>query len=148
MRCDLCGKNTRCSCKGWGCPSCNSSNIQIQFMNDLIKFGLGKDVVRERMKEIHNYVGKIDTFTAYEFFSWAIDKETFDKAIEEFKPSNKKKASPKKSEVEWFKPTPNPDNHHKFPSSGARGRCIYCNGIKKYCEKEECPMWIKNQEEK
>lgn len=148
MRCELCGKNCRCSCKGWGCPSCNSTNKQVSLTNDLIKFWLTKDIVRERLKEIRAYLDKIDSYTLYEFISGEIDEEKFNEALSNFK-SWYKPYTPKKKidEVKDFKPTPNPETHHKWNGTSIRSRCQYCNCIKKYCDKEECPMWIWNKKE-
>lgn len=141
MKCLLCEKTCRCSCKGGGCPGCNSNNQTVQFMNELIKLWAEKPTIKSKISLIRQHVWKIDTFTMYEFLTEAITEEEFNKAVEEFKPVNKVKASPKKNEVEWFKPTPNPDQHHYFPTVGARVRCKYCNWIRKYCEKEICPMY-------
>lgn len=142
------GGQMKCSCKGWGCKICNASNQLVAFHNELMKFWLSKEKLKENLAVVKNNLNKIDSFTLYEYLSWAIDEEKFNEAVESYKPSNRFKTNPKKSEVADFKPTANPDSHHKFPGRWAWMRCQYCNGIRKYCEKENCPMWIENQKEK
>ena len=109
MRCELCGKNCRCSCKGWGCPSCNSTNKQVSLTNDLIKFWLTKDIVRERLKEIRTYLGKIDPYTLYEYLSWEIEEEKFNEALANYKGGLRKYTPKKKPDIKDFKPTDNPE---------------------------------------
>lgn len=144
--CNLCNKNTRCSCKWGWCPSCNSTNKQVSFINDLLKFWVAKDLVKEKLNEFRAYTDKIDAYTAYEYITGVIDEEKFNEAVANYK-SYLKPYVPKKkeSEVANFKPTKNPDTHHKFPGSSARDRCVYCNCIRKYCGKEECPMYVVNE---
>ena len=148
MRCELCGKNTRCSCKWGGCPSCNSTNKQVSFINDLLKFWVAKDLVKEKLNEFRAYTDKIDAYTAYEYITGVIDEEKFNEAVADykswFKPYVPKK---KESEVANFKPTHNPNTEHNFPDASAWSRCTYCNCIRKYCGKEECPMhkWEENE---
>lgn len=143
MRCELCGKNCRCSCKGWGCPSCNSTNKQVSLTNDLIKFWLTKDIVRERLKEIRAYLGKIDAYTLYEYIAGEIDEEKFNTAVENFKPWIKS-YTPKKPSVKEFKPTPNPERQCVFDWRSPWDRCKRCNSIRKYMQWKECPMYIEN----
>lgn len=143
MRCELCGKNCRCSCKGWGCPSCNSTNKQVSLTNDLIKFWLTKDIVRERLKEIRTYLGKIDAYTLYEYIAGEIDEEKFNTAVENFKPWIKS-YTPKKPSVKEFKPTPNPEKQCVFDWRSPWARCKRCNSIRKYMQWKECPMYIEN----
>ena len=146
--CNLCNKNCRCSCKGWGCPWCNSTNKQVSFMNDLLNFGVTKDLMKEKLKEIHSLTEKIDSYTAFEYLTGVIDEEKFNEAVANykswFKPYVPKK---KESEVANFKPTHNPNTEHNFPDASAWSRCTYCNCIRKYCGKEECPMhkWEENE---
>lgn len=140
MRCELCWKITRCSCKWGGCPQCGSTNKQIAIMNDLIKFWLSKDTIKKEMKDIRTYVDKIDTFTLYEYYSKQITEEEFNKALEEFRPNKKQKTIVKKpSEVVDTTWRVNPENQCVFSGPWAWQRCIYCNGIRKYMQWKECP---------
>ena len=143
MRCELCGKNCRCSCKGWGCPSCNSTNKQVSLTNDLIKFWLTKDIVRERLKEIRAYLGKIDAYTLYEYIAGEIDEEKFNTAVENFKPWIKS-YTPKKPSIKEFKPTPNPEKQCVFDWRSPWDRCKRCNSIRKYMQWKDCPMYVEN----
>ena len=56
-------------------------------MNDLIKFWLSKDIVKERLKEIHSYTDKVEPFTLYEYITGEISEEKFKEALENYKPS-------------------------------------------------------------
>lgn len=142
MKCELCGKNTRCSCKWGGCPWCNSTNKQVSFMNDLLKFWLSKEVLRENYKTIRTYIDKIDTFTAYEYYTNQITEEQFNEALDKFKPTRKKiLAQQKKSEIIDVSNRVNPWKEHKWNWTSPRSRCEYCWCIKKYCEKEECKAY-------
>ena len=146
MRCELCGKNCRCSCKGWGCPSCNSTNKQVSLTNDLIKFWLTKDIVRERLKEIRTYLGKIDPYTLYEYLSWEIEEEKFNEALANYRGGLRKYTPKKKPDIKDFKPTDNPERSCVFKGPWAWERCIHCNSIRKYMIGKECPKYIWNEE--
>ena len=140
--------NTKCSCKGWGCKICWASNKQISLHNDLLKFWLSKEMLKENLNKINWYLDKIDSYTLYEFISGAIDEEKFNEAVASYKIWFRTYTPKKKvDEVKDFKPTPNPETHHKWNETSIRSRCQYCNCIKKYCGKEECPMWIWNKKE-
>lgn len=140
------GGQSKCSCRGWGCKLCNASNQLVQFHNDLMKFGLTKEKLKESLAFVKEQLNKIDSFTLYEYLSWEIDEEKYNEAKESFNP-NKKKITVKKNEVDNFKPAPNPTTQHHFPSAGARVRCKFCNGIAKYVKNEPCPMY-KGEENK
>lgn len=148
MRHELDWGTTKCSCKGWGCKICWASSKQISLHNDLMKFWISKETLKENLSKINWYLDKIDSYTLYEYISGEIDEEKFNEALSNFK-SWYKPYTPKKKvdEVKDFKPTLNPDTHHKWNGDSARSRCQYCNCIKKYCDKEECPMWIWNKKE-
>lgn len=120
----------------------------MSFINDLLKFWVDKDLVKEKLNEFRAYTDKIDAYTAYEYITWEIDEEKFNEAVANYK-SWFRTYTPKKkeSEVANFKPTPNPETHHKWNGTSIRSRCQYCNCIKKYCDKEECPMRIWNKKE-
>lgn len=142
MKCNLCDKNTRCSCKGGWCPSCNSTNRQISFLNDLLKLWVSKEIIKEDLKTIRAYEWKIDSYTVYEYLTGAITKEEFDKAVEERREARKKiyKNNPK-TEVIDVSDRVNPSPSHKFQWASPWSRCEYCRGIKKYVENERCPAY-------
>lgn len=147
MRCELCGKNTRCSCKWGWCPWCNSTNKQVSFINDLLKFWVTKDLVKEKLNEFRAYTDKIDAYTAYEYIMGEIDEEKFNEAIANYK-SWYKPYIPKKKvdEVKDFKPTPNPEKKCVFDSNSPWARCLKCNSIAKYMRWKDCPMYKWNEE--
>ena len=140
--CNLCNKNTRCSCKWGGCPSCNSTNKQISFINDLLKFWVKADVIRSKMQEIRWYVWKIDAFTTYEYLTDVIGQEEFNEAIENYSPA-KKVYTPKVKVSEVVDTTwrVNPKNKCVFKGNSPWDRCIYCNSIRKYMNGLECPKF-------
>jgi hypothetical protein len=138
MRCDLCNKNCRCSCKGWGCPWCNSTNRQVSFMNDLLKFWVTKEVMKDRLKEIHSLAEKIDSYTAFEYLTWVISEEEFNQLKEQYIPKKQSTPIKKKSEVEGFIPSVNPSKACVFKGNSPRDRCIHCNSIRKYIQWKEC----------
>lgn len=138
MLCLTCWKTTRCSCKGWGCPKCNSTNKQISFMNDLIKLWLSKEVVKENLSKIHSYTGKVDSYTLYEYLSWQIDEEKLNEEVATYKP---KPESPKG--IYYSVPTweTNPTKQCVYKKPWVWERCIYCNWIKKYQWDKDCPAY-------
>ena len=141
--CNLCNKNTRCSCKGGWCPGCGSSNKQISFLNDLLKFWIKKEDIHKDLNNIRRYEWQIDSYTMYEYLSEAITKEEFEQAVKDYLPSKKKaKANPIiKNEIADVTNKVNPGKKHKFIGSSAWARCEYCRGIRKYVEKEDCPAY-------
>ena len=147
MRCELCGKNTRCSCKWGWCPWCNSTNKQVSFINDLLKFWVAKDLVKEKLNEFRAYTDKIDAYTAYEYIMGEIDEEKFNEALANykswFKPYTPRK---KESEVKNFIPTPNPEKKCVFDSNSPWARCLKCNSVAKYMHWKDCPMYKWNEE--
>lgn len=147
MRCMICNKNCRCSCKWGWCPWCNSTNKQVSFINDLLKFWVAKDLVKEKLNEFRAYTDKIDSYTAYEYITWEIDEEKFDEAVANFKSWYKPYAPKKKeSEVKNFIPTPNPEKKCVFDSNSPWARCLKCNSIAKYMHWKDCPMYKWNEE--
>lgn len=143
MQCLLCNKPTRCSCRGWGCPGCNSNNQTITFTNDLVKFWLDKKLIREKLKWIRTYVGKIDAYTMYEFLSETITEEEFNKAVEEY---NSKQATIRTATS--FEKVNNPSKMCYYDFPGTWARCKYCWKIAKYMQWKECPAFKEKQEEK
>ena len=140
--CNLCNKNTRCSCKGGWCPNCNSTNKQISFLNDLLRFWVDKQYITDNLMEVRWYEWKIDSYTAYEYFHWDISKEDFDKAIEEYKlPKKKPYKSFHESEIIDVSNRVNPSTKHEFMGTSPWSRCQFCWWIKKYVEKTECPAY-------
>lgn len=144
--CNLCNKNTRCSCKGGWCPNCNSTNKQISFLNDLLKFWLDKQYIVDNLIEVRWYEWKIDSYTAYEYFHWDISEEDFNKAIEEYKlPKKKTYKSFRESEIIDVSNRVNPTTKHEFMGTSPWSRCQFCRWIKKYVEKTECPAYKKQE---
>ena len=131
----------RCSCKWGGCKICGASNKLVSLHNDLMKFWLTKEILKESLEVVNKYLGKIDSYTLYEYIAWEIDEEKFNAAVENFKPWIKSYVS-KKPSVKDFKPTPNPENHCVFDSPWVWARCTKCNSIRKYMQWKECPMYI------
>lgn len=140
MRCELCNTNTRCSCKGGGCPTCHNNNKTISVTNDLIKFWLSKDIIKEKMSFIKGEVWKIDTFTLYEFINWDIDEDKFLEAKAKHKPSYNGSIYWNKVEANWI----NPNKQCVYKKPWVWERCIYCNLIKKYQIWKECPRFKDN----
>ena len=137
------GGTTKCSCKWGGCKICGASNKQISLHNDLMKFWLTKEKLKENLDEVNKYLGKIDAYTLYEYIAWEIDEEKFNTAVENFKPWIKS-YTPKKPSVKEFKPTPNPERQCVFDWRSPWDRCKRCNSIRKYMQWKECPMYIEN----
>lgn len=147
MRCELCGKNTRCSCKWGGCPWCNSTNKQVSFINDLLKFWVTKDLVKEKLNEFRAYTDKIDSYTAYEYITGVIDEEKFNESAANYKIWFRTYTPKKKvNEVKDFKPTPNPEKMCVFDSNSPWARCLKCNSVAKYMHWKDCPMYKWNEE--
>jgi len=144
--CNLCNKNTRCSCKGGWCPGCNSTNKQVSFLNDLLKFWLDKKYIVDNFNEVRWYTWKIDSFTAYEYFNNEITEEEFNEAVANYKVwKTKPYVSYNKDEIVDVSNRVNPTPSHKFLWASPRSRCEYCRGIKKYVEKESCPAYDKEK---
>lgn len=138
--------NTKCSCKWGGCKICNASNKLVSLHNDLIKFWLNKEIIRENLKAINSYLDKIDTYTLYEYFSNQITEEEFNEALEKFKPNKKREYKQvKKSEVVDTSWNVNPENKCVFKWNSPWDRCIYCNGIRKYMQWKECSKFKETQ---
>lgn len=142
--CNLCNKNTRCSCKGGWCPNCGSTNKQIAVMNDLLKFWIAKDKLKTQLNEVKKYVDKIDTYTLYEFIAWIIDEEKFNEALEEFKSWRKKAFQQKVNEVVDTTWRVNPEKMCVYKWTSPWDRCIYCNSIRKYMKDKECLKYKEN----
>lgn len=115
-------------------------------MNSLIKFWYSKEDLRKNLKEIHKYTDKIEPFSLYEYLTWQMNEETFQEELQQYSPKKKRNAAPKKSEVDWFVPSVNPDRACKFSSSSPRSRCEFCNSIAKYMKWKECPRFKDNLE--
>jgi hypothetical protein len=147
MRHELDWGTTKCSCKGWGCKICWASNKQISLHNDLMKFWISKETLKENLSKINWYLDKIDSYTLYEYISGEIDEEKFNEALSNFK-SWYKPYIPKKKvdEVKDFKPTPNPEKKCVFDSNSPWARCLKCNSIAKYMRWKDCPMYKWNEE--
>ena len=141
--CNLCNKNTRCSCKWGGCPSCNSTNRQISFLNDLLKFWVSKETIKKDLTGIRAYADKIDAYTMYERLNGTISEEEFNEAVEHFKVKPWRSTQPQKKVSEIVDTTGrvNPERSCVFNGRSPWDRCIYCNSIRKYMEWKECPKY-------
>lgn len=148
MLCLMCGKSTRCSCKWGWCPKCNSTNKQISLMNDLIKLWLSKEIVKDRLKDIHSYTGKVDSYTLYEFLTNQIDEEKFNEQIENYKTKQQELKVPSiyASIPNWDWINPNKQCVYRKP--WVWERCIYCNWIKKFQWDKVCPAYKEKEEKK
>lgn len=133
----------RCSCKWGGCKICGASNKLVSLHNDLMKFWLTKEKLKENLELANKYLGKIDAYTLYEYIAGEIDEEKFNTAVENFKPWIKS-YTPKKPSVKEFKPTPNPEKQCVFDWRSPWDRCKRCNSIRKYMQWKECPMYVEN----
>lgn len=111
-------------------------------MNDLLKFWAPSSIVREKLKEIHWYTEKIDSYTMFEYLTWVISEERFNELVEEYLPTKKKPYTPiKKSEVVDTTWRVNPEKMCVFTGTSPWDRCIYCNSIRKYIKWKECPKF-------
>lgn len=141
--CNLCNRNTRCSCKWGGCPSCWSTNKQVSFLNDLIKFWTSKDTIKQRLSDIKWYTDKIDSYTYYEYMAGLIDEEKLNEAIANYKTWKKKKVEIARSEVVDTTWRVNPKKACVFKGNSPWDRCIYCNSIRRYMTNKECLKYEK-----
>lgn len=137
---------TKCSCRWWGCKICNANNKVISLHNDLMKFWASKELIKENLKEINKYVDKVDSFSLYEYLTEQMDQEAFEQALQQYSPKKKRNVAPKKSEVDWFVPSVNPERMCVFKDNSPRARCTFCNSIKKYMKDKECPRFKDNLE--
>ena len=138
VHCDLCNTNTRCSCKGWGCPKCNNSNKLVWLTNELIKFWLEKETIKKEMAFIKEKAFKVDSYTLYEYLSWQINEEKLNEEIVTYVP---KPESPKG--IYYSVPTweTNPTKQCLYKKPWVWERCIYCNWIKKFQWNKDCPSY-------
>ena len=132
---------TKCSCKWGGCKICWASNRLISLHNDLMKFGLPKEVLKEKLTEANRYLDKIDSFTLYEYLSWQIDEETFDEALKGFISTKRNYVKKRESEVVDTTWRVNPERMCHFLGNSPWDRCVYCNSIRKYMKWKECPKF-------
>lgn len=107
-------------------------------MNSLIKFWYSKEDLRKNLKEIHKYTDKVEPFSLYEYLTWQMDEETFQEELQQYSPKKKRNVTPKKSEVDWFVPSVNPERMCVFKDNSPRARCTRCNSIKKYMKDKVC----------
>lgn len=115
-------------------------------MNSLIKFWYSKEDLRKNLKEIHKYTDKVEPFSLYEYLTWQMNEETFQEELQQYSPKKKRNVAPKKSEVDWFVPSVNPERMCVFKDNSPRARCTFCNSIKKYMKDKECPRFKDNLE--
>lgn len=138
MRHEIDGGTSRCSCKWGGCKICWATNKQMSLHNDLMKFWLSKEKLRENLAKVNSYLDKIDSYTLYEFISGEIDEEKFNEALASFKTWIKKVIQTKRSEVVDTSWRVNPEKMCVYKWTSPRDRCIYCNSIRKYMNGKEC----------
>ena len=145
MRCELCGVNTKCSCRWWGCPVCGMNNRQVTIQNDILKMGLSKDVLREKADIVKRWYNKIDCATLFEYLNWDITEEKFLEEVQNYKPVEQVARNLK----EPFKTlsTPNPKDNHEFDWTSPRSHCIYCWVVAKYWKWKPCSRYIWNIKE-
>lgn len=147
MKCMLCDKTTRCSCKWGWCPKCNNNNKIVWVMNDLIKLWVEKDTIREEMDLIRGKGWRIDSYTLYEYLTKQIDEEIFNSQVENYKPKHQL------LEVKWiYAKVPNwdwinPNKQCVYKKPWIRERCIYCNEIKKFQGDKQCAAYKEKKSE-
>lgn len=144
--CNLCNKNTRCSCKWGGCPSCWSTNRQIAVMNDLLRFWLSKDDLKSKLDQVKKYTDKVDNYTLYEYTAWIIDEEKFNEALAQQTSWRKKPYKQMVNEVVDTTWRVNPERACHYLGNSPWDRCIYCNSIRKYMRDKDCLKFKKNLE--
>ncbi len=137
----LCNTTTRCSCRWGWCPKCNNNNKVVWVMNDLIKFWVEKDKIKEDMSFIKEKAWKVDNYVLYEFLTNQIDEEKFNEQIETYKPKHQSLQSngiyAKVPNWDWI----NPNKQCVYKKPWIRERCIYCNWIKKFQWDKDCPAY-------
>ena len=138
MRCELCWKATQCSCRGGGCKVCHSTNKQISVMNDLLKFWLSKDKLRESLNTAHQYTDKIDNYTLYEYLNWDIEQTAFEEAVQNYLPIKQPVKTMRKSEVIDTTGRINPGEECVFEGTSPWDRCIYCWSVRRYVKGQRC----------
>lgn len=152
MRCNLCWKNTKCPCRGGGCPGCWQTNNQVTYTNELLKLWMTPEMIRSNMDYIH----KAQRSRVQSFDIW--DNIVNGKELSE----EKKEAIEKGTTVKWQTPVrtvtrdsescsplwDNPTPEHSFPSkTNPWVRCAYCCGIAHYVKKDPCPAFKWNNNE-
>ena len=142
MRHELDWWMTKCSCKWGGCKICWATNKQVSLHNDLLKFWLSKEKLKENLAIINGYLGKIDSYSLYEYISWEMDEEKFNGAVTNYKSWIRQRTPKKKVDLKDFKPTPNPKKSCVFNWPWVWERCIHCNSIRKYMVGKDCPKYI------
>lgn len=105
-----------------------------------------KDLMREKLKEIHSLTEKIDSYTAFEYLTGVISEEEFNQLKEQYIPKKQPSPKKKKSEVEGFIQTVNPSKACVFLGNSPWDRCTKCNSIRKYMQGKVCPMYVGNIE--
>lgn len=108
-------------------------------MNDLLKFWVDKQHIRDNLATIKWYAGKVDAYSTYEYITGAIDEEKFNEAMTNYKKPAVRNYVPKKtSEVVDTTGRVNPAKACVFKGNSPWDRCIYCNSIRKYMKGQEC----------
>ena len=147
MRCELCGKATRCTCRWWGCGVCWATNNRIvSVQNMMLKMWLTKQEVKDNLETIRLYTNKVDEATLFEYLRWIITEEQLQEEVDKYNPTKKKpyvnnhKFTPR----EWN----NPSKKHEYEWTSPWSHCIWCGWLKKYVDKYDCTKykWEENNE--
>lgn len=142
MQCKMCN-NSYCSCKN-SCSMCHLTNDVIYFINSVINNWLTPAEAKENKETLKKYYKQIDSFSMMEYLKGLMDEEHFQLALEKFKEKKQHKAA-KKNEIIDTSWRVNPNEECVFPQwSDIWGRCLYCNGIKRYMKWKKCWRFQEN----
>lgn len=132
----------KCSCKGWWCKICNATNKQVEWHNEIMKFGIDKQVMLDNLNEINEYVNKVEAYTMYQYLTKEITKDKLNEEVNAYIPNKTIYKHKKKSEIKDTSNLVNPDEECVFDWDWPRSRCKYCNNIKKYAKWQRCLRFI------
>lgn len=146
MRCNLCWKNTKCPCRGGGCPGCWQNNNQVTYTNELLNFWMKPEMIRENFDFIHK--AQRSHIQAFDIWDNLVNgkelSEEKKEAIENGKAIINKEVPRRdvKADSDLCHPMDNPTMEHDFPSkTNPWVRCKYCCGLAKYVRKDPCPAF-------
>lgn len=155
MKCKLCDRNTKCPCKGGGCPQCRQSNPQVEYTNKVIDLWTDKKVVLENLESMKLWQRiKIAPFLVWDKLTNGTEfPDDVKEAIENNRPLGsdipKHKVYIKKANETDFVPRKNPSRECNFWwDKSPWARCVFCNSIKRYMNGKECPSFnLENKKE-